>query len=50
MFDDNFVIVDLETTGLSPQNSEIIEIGAIKVKNNKVVDKMDVFVRPSRPL
>ena len=50
MFDDNFVIVDLETTGLSPQNSEIIEIGAIKVKNNKVVDKMDVFVKPSRPL
>ncbi len=50
MFDDNFVIVDLETTGLSPQNGEIIEIGAIKVKNNKVVDKMDVFVRPSRPL
>ena len=50
MFDDNFVIVDLETTGLSPQNGEIIEIGAIKVKNNKVVDKMDVFVKPSRPL
>ena len=50
MFDDNFVIVDLETTGLNPQNSEIIEIGAIKVKNNKVVDKMDVFVRPSKPL
>ena len=50
MFDDNFVIVDLETTGLNPQNSEIIEMGAIKVKNNKVVDKMDVFVKPSRPL
>ncbi len=50
MFEDSFVIVDLETTGLSPQNSEIIEIGAIKVVNNKVVDTMDVFVRPSRPL
>lgn len=50
MFEDNFVIVDLETTGLSPQNSEIIEIGAIKVVDNKVVDAMDVFVRPSRPL
>ncbi len=50
MFEDSFVIVDLETTGLSPKNSEIIEIGAIKVVNNKVVDKMDVFVKPSRPL
>ncbi len=50
MFEDNFVIVDLETTGLSPKNGEIIEIGAIKVVNNEVVDTMDVFVRPSRPL
>ncbi len=50
MFEDSFVIVDLETTGLSPKNSEIIEIGAIKVIDNKVVDTMDVFVRPSRPL
>lgn len=50
MFEDSFVIVDLETTGLSPKNGEIIEIGAIKVVNNKVVDKMDVFVKPSRPI
>lgn len=50
MFEDSFVIVDLETTGLSPKNGEIIEIGAIKVVNNEVVDKMDIFVRPSRPL
>ena len=50
MFEDSFVIVDLETTGLRPKNSEIIEIGAIKVIDNKVVDTMDVFVRPSRPL
>lgn len=50
MFEDSFVIVDLETTGLSPKNGEIIEIGAIKVIDNKVVDKMDVFVKPSRPL
>ena len=50
MFEDSFVIVDLETTGLSPLNSEIIEIGAIKVLNNEVVDTMDVFVKPSRPL
>lgn len=50
MFEDSFVIVDLETTGLSPQKGEIIEIGAIKVINNEVVDTMDIFVKPSRPL
>ena len=50
MFDDSYVIVDLETTGLSPKNGEIIEIGALKVVDNKIVDRMDVFVRPSRPL
>lgn len=50
MFEDSFVIVDLETTGLSPKNGEIIEIGAIKVIDNEVVDTMDIFVRPSRPI
>ncbi len=50
MFEDSFVIVDLETTGLSPKNGEIIEIGAIKVVDNEVVDTMDIFVKPSRPL
>ena len=50
MFEDSFVIVDLETTGLSPLNSEIIEIGAIKVVDNEIVDTMDVFVKPSRPI
>ncbi len=50
MFEDSFVIVDIETTGLSPLNSEIIEIGAIKVVDNEIVDTMDVFVKPSRPI
>lgn len=35
---DDYVLVDIETTGLSPQRDEIIEIGAIKVKDNKIVD------------
>ena len=32
------------------EDSFVIEIGAIKVVNNKVIDTMDIFVRPSRPL
>lgn len=46
MFEENYVIVDLETTGLSPLKNEIIEIGAIKVENNKIVDRLDMLVKP----
>ena len=35
---DDYVLVDIETTGLSPQKDDIIEIGAIRVQNNKIVD------------
>ena len=50
MFEKDFVIVDLETTGLSPQKNEIIEIGAIKVKDGEVVDTMDIFIKPKTPV
>ena len=34
---DNCVIVDIETTGFSPQNDSIIEICALKMVNNEIV-------------
>ncbi|MDO4282049.1 MAG: 3'-5' exonuclease [Clostridia bacterium] len=46
MFEENYVIVDLETTGLSPINNEIIEIGAIKVKDHQIIDRLDILVKP----
>jgi len=42
---DNYVLVDIETTGLSPRTDEIIEIGAIKVVENKIVDTYDTLLR-----
>ena len=42
-----YVIFDLETTGLSSQYDEIIEIGAIKVQHHQIIDSYHSFVRPS---
>lgn len=44
---DNCVIVDIETTGLTPRFNEIIEISAIKVQNNKAVDTFSSLIKPS---
>ena len=35
---EEFIILDLETNGNNPQNSQIIEIGAYKIKNFKIID------------
>jgi DNA polymerase-3 subunit epsilon len=42
----DMVILDIETTGLDPDFDEIIEIGAIKIKNNKVIDNFSHLVKP----
>ena len=33
---DNVIFLDLETSGLNPRNSEILEIGAIKIENQEI--------------
>lgn len=47
---DNYVLVDIETTGLSPTYNDIIEIGAIKVENNKIVDTFESLITISTEL
>ncbi len=47
---DTFVVFDLETTGLSPVNDKIIEIGAIKIKNGEIIDDFSCFVNPKRSI
>ena len=44
------VVFDLETTGFSPANNRIIEIGAVKVENGIVTDRFSTFVNPQTPI
>ncbi|NEE01792.1 DEDD exonuclease domain-containing protein [Phytoactinopolyspora halotolerans] len=45
-----FVVVDLETTGGSPNAAEITEIGAVKVSGGEVLGEFGTLVRPSSPI
>ena len=46
----DYVCLDLETTGLDPKTDKIIEIGAVKVRNGEIVDSFQSFVNPGRML
>ena len=46
----SFVVFDLETTGLMPDQDEIIEIGAVKIVNGVIKETFACFVKPSNPI
>lgn len=45
-----FIIFDIETTGLSPINCGITEIGAIKYKGGSVLEIFQTYVNPGMPV
>ena len=48
--EETFVVFDIETTGFSPVKNRIIEIGAVKVRGQEIVDRFSVFVNPKVPI
>lgn len=44
-FPESFVVIDLETTGFSPSVDQILEFGAIKYQNGKIVDSYSSLVK-----
>jgi len=49
-FDGEYVVFDVETTGLDSAKDEIIEIGACKIKNGKIIEVFSTFVKPNRKI
>lgn len=49
-FPDNYTVFDIETTGLDSKYDEIIEIGALKIRNNKIIDQFSFLIKPSSPI
>lgn len=41
-----YVAFDLETSGLSPIFDDIIEFGAVKIKDGIIVDSIDILINP----
>ena len=48
--EETYVVFDLETTGFSPVNNRIIEIGAVKVAEGRITDRFSAFVNPDVPI
>lgn len=49
MLANSIVVLDFETTGLSPvQGDRAIEIGAVKLENGQVIDRFQALMNPGR--
>jgi len=48
--DGEFIVFDLETTGLSAGRDRITEIGAVRLRGGEVVERFTSFVNPGRSL
>jgi DNA polymerase-3 subunit alpha (Gram-positive type) len=46
----DYVVVDMEMTGLSAKYHKVIEIGAVRVRDGKVTDALELFVNPGCPI
>ena len=45
-FPQDYTVVDIETTGLSPSRDEIIEISALKIRSGKIYNEFSQLIKP----
>ena len=45
-----FVVFDLETTAMKPENGYIVDVAALRVRDGQIVDTFESLVNPGRPI
>jgi polyribonucleotide nucleotidyltransferase len=45
-----FVVFDLETTAMKPENGYIVDIAGLRVRDGQIVDRFESLVNPGRPI
>jgi len=50
--ENEYVCLDCETTGLNPKKDEILSIGAVHIRDNKVLMRktFNIFIKPSKDI
>lgn len=46
----NYCVLDLETTGLSCDTCEIIEVGILRIRNHQIIEQYQTLVHPKQPI
>lgn len=46
----SYIVIDCETTGLNPEEDDLLEIGALKVKNGVVIDQFQALILQENPI
>lgn len=47
---DEYVTIDIETTGFNLEKDNIIELAVCKVRNKRIIDSFTSFINPNKPI
>lgn len=46
----DYVVIDVETTGLNSEDNSIVEVACLKIRDNKIMEEYSQLIDPCRPI